>query len=45
MAPAGKACLYDINSYLNQLGCNSSQSYGYSNNTPCVMVKLDNVNS
>jgi hypothetical protein len=42
MAPVGKACLYDINSYLTQLGCNSSQNYGYNTN-PCVLIKLNNV--
>jgi hypothetical protein len=44
MAPVGKACLYDINSYLTQLGCNSSQNYGYNTN-PCVLIKLNNVNT
>ena len=42
-APTNQACLYDINSYLNQLNCSSSNNYGYSS-TPCVFVKLNNVN-
>ena len=43
MAPLNQACFYDINKYLNVLGCSNGTGYGYKTGNPCVLVKLNNV--
>jgi len=39
----GKACIFNVFAYLDELGCSQADSYGYKNGTPCVLVKLNNV--
>jgi hypothetical protein len=40
------ACIYDLQGYLQDVGCNATNNYGYNDThaSPCILVKLNNVN-